>query len=69
VCFLLTPALGLAGVITGFLARSRANKNPEQYGGGGLALGGIITGGLSILAVIGLFAIGLVLGLMGGAFR
>jgi hypothetical protein len=57
VCFAVTPGLGLAAIITGFLARSRAKQNPDQYGGAGLALGGIITGALSILAVVGLFAI------------
>ncbi len=67
-CFFGSPALGLAGIITGFLARSRANRDPEQYGGAGLALGGIITGALSILAVIGLFIIAIAfVGL--GSFR
>jgi len=60
VCFIVTPGLGLAAIITGFLARSRANRDPENYGGAGLALGGIITGALSILAVVGLFIIALV---------
>jgi len=60
VCGLVSPGLGLAAIITGFLARSRANQNPEQYGGAGLALGGIITGALSILAVVGLFIIAIV---------
>lgn len=68
-CFFGSPALGLAGIITGFLARSRAKRDPEQYGGAGLALGGIITGTLSILAVIGLFVLALVVGLSGGFNR
>jgi hypothetical protein len=69
VCGFLSPGLGLAGVITGFLARSRANRNPDQYGGAGLALGGIITGTLSILAVVGLFVLAIVLGFMGSFSR
>jgi len=60
ICMGLSPALGLAAIITGFLARSRAKQNPDQYGGAGLALGGIITGALSILAIIGLFIIAIV---------
>ncbi len=48
---------GVAGIITGFLARGRANKDPEQYGGKGLALGGIILGALGILIVVGLFVL------------
>jgi hypothetical protein len=66
VCMFLAPGLGLAGVITGFLARIRAKRDPEQYGGSGLALGGIITGALSILAVVGLFVLAIILGLSGG---
>ena len=64
VCGIVSPGLGLAAIITGFLARSRASQNPEQYGGAGLALGGIITGALSILAVVGLIALVLLLGFM-----
>ena len=41
--------VGLAGVITGFMAMSKAGNNPAEYGGKGLAIGGIITGGLSLL--------------------
>ena len=41
--------VGLAAVVTGFMARGKASSNPAEYGGGGLALGGIITGAISIL--------------------
>lgn len=41
--------VGLAAIITGFMARSKANSDPGAYGGGGLALAGIITGALSLL--------------------
>ena len=64
VCGIVSPGLGLAAIITGFLARGRAKQNPNQYGGSGLALGGIITGALSILAVIGLFILAIVAGFM-----
>lgn len=40
---------GLAAVIMGFLARSKAKNNPAQYGGAGFALGGIITGAISLV--------------------
>lgn len=44
---------GLAAVIMGFLARSKANSDPANYTGAGLALGGIITGAISmVLGVI-----------------
>ncbi len=61
-CFFGSPALGLAAIITGFLGRSRASRDPENYGGGGLALGGIITGALAIIAIIGIFVIAIALG-------
>lgn len=41
--------VGLTGVITGFMAMSKAGNNPAEYGGKGLAIAGIITGGLSLL--------------------
>lgn len=44
--------VGLAAVVMGFIAKGKAEKNPNEYGGRGLAMGGIITGALS--AVIGL---------------
>ena len=40
---------GIAAIVLGFIARSKANSDPANYGGAGLALGGIITGGVSIV--------------------
>jgi len=42
----------LVAVITGFMARGKANNNPAQYGGAGLALGGLITGVLGLLGSV-----------------
>ena len=39
----------LLAVILGFMGRSKANQDPAQYGGAGLALGGIITGAIGLL--------------------
>jgi hypothetical protein len=55
-CGILPFLFGVGALITGFLARSRAKASPEQYGGSGLALGGMITGALSLLATFGLIA-------------
>lgn len=41
--------MGIAAIILGFMARGKAKSNPTEYGGAGLALGGIITGGISLL--------------------
>ena len=46
-CGLFIPAL--AAVVTGFMARSKANSNPNSYGGSGLATVGLILGIVSIL--------------------
>lgn len=58
---------GLAAVVMGFLARGKANSNPAQYGGAGFALGGIITGGISLilgLIVVVLYFLGFAASLM-----
>jgi len=39
----------LIGTVLGFMARSKAANDPSNYGGAGLALGGIITGILGIV--------------------
>lgn len=44
--------LGPVGFIVGYIAFNNANKNPAQYGGRGLALGGMITGGIATLLMI-----------------
>jgi hypothetical protein len=41
--------VGLAAVITGFIARSKASNQPTLFGGSGLATAGIITGAISML--------------------
>jgi hypothetical protein len=47
--------LGLTGppaLITGIMAKKKAGNNPAEYGGAGLALGGIITGILGTLILL-----------------
>ena len=51
-CGILPVGLGLAAIVTGFMAKSRAKSKPEQYAGGGLALGGIVLGVISVLAPV-----------------
>jgi Domain of unknown function (DUF4190) len=46
--------LGIAALITGFLGMKNANSDPANYGGKGLAIGGMITGGISFLISAGL---------------
>ena len=53
---------GIPAVIVGFIAKSKINSNPAEYGGAGLALGGIITGVLGTIIGIILLVIQLFLG-------
>jgi hypothetical protein len=46
VCFLMLT--GIPAIITGHIARSRAKRQPDVYGGSGMALAGLILGYLSI---------------------
>ena len=55
---------GIPGAVIGFIARSRANSDPANYGGGGLALAGIILGILGtiiwgIITILQLVFVGL----------
>lgn len=47
-CFL---PLGLVGLILGIIAVVRASRDPSRHGGKGMAIGGICTGGLSLVFV------------------
>jgi hypothetical protein len=47
--------LGIGAIVTGFLARSRAKAQPEQYGGAGLGIGGLVLGVLCLIAPIAIF--------------
>lgn len=42
----------LIAIITGFMARGKASKDPANYGGSGLATGGIVTGFIGLLLSI-----------------
>lgn len=46
---------GLAAVITGFIGMNKANKDPMQYGGRGIAIAGLVLGTMSILITLGWF--------------
>ena len=46
--FTCLPA-GVVGLILGIIALVRANSEPQRYGGGGMAIGGIVTGALGVL--------------------
>lgn len=43
---------GIAAMITGYLGFNSANKDPQQYGGKGLAIAGMIMGAISFAGVL-----------------
>jgi len=51
-CCYISPITGLAAVITGYLGMKNANNDPQHYGGKGLAIAGMITGGVLAVLVI-----------------
>jgi hypothetical protein len=46
---------GIPALITGFMAKNKADENPGEFGGRGMALGGMITGGIgTVLGLLGI---------------
>ncbi len=45
-CCYVSPITGLAAVVTGFMAMKNVNNQPDVYGGKGLAIAGMVIGGL-----------------------
>lgn len=61
---------GIAAVVMGFIAKNKADSDPANYGGRGLALAGIITGGVSVvlgIIVLILYFAGALVGIIGNA--
>lgn len=50
--------LGLAALVTGYLGMQNAKNDPVQYGGGGLAMAGMIIGGITFVLTILMFILG-----------
>ena len=58
-------ATGVPALITGFMAKNNADKNPTEYGGRGMALAGMITGAIgTILGILGLIYYVIMIGSM-----
>ena len=64
-CCSLGLILAPAGLITGWIALNQINKDPQRYGGRGMALGGMIVSGVS-LALFILFLIIYGIAIIGG---
>ncbi|HXG82400.1 MAG TPA: DUF4190 domain-containing protein [Pyrinomonadaceae bacterium] len=46
------PFTGIAALITGFMAKNNVDANPQQYDGRGLAIAGMIMGGISLVLTV-----------------
>ena len=55
---------GPAGFIMGIIAKKKADEDPAHFGGRGLALGGMITGGIGTLLFIVLFVLQIFFGVL-----
>lgn len=52
-CCYISPLTGIAAIITGFIGMKNANNDPRNFGGKGLAIAGMITGGVfALLSII-----------------
>lgn len=51
-CCYIGVLLSPAALITGFIALSQIKKDPQSYGGRGLAIGGVVTGLVYIAVVV-----------------
>jgi hypothetical protein len=51
-CCYIGVLLGPAAMITGFIAMQKSKKDPQTYGGRGLAIGGIVTGAIYFALLI-----------------
>ena len=68
ICCYVSPLTGIAALITGFLAMKNIKKDPNTYGGKGLAIAGMICGGIFLLIGV-IYYILLILGFASGALR
>ncbi len=67
-CCYISPLTGIVALVTGYMGMKNANNDPQNYGGKGLAIAGMITGGvflalgllywIYIIFIIGISAIG-----------
>jgi hypothetical protein len=60
---------GPAGIVMGYMAKKKADEDPAQYGGRGMALGGMIAGIAGTLLGITLIILQIFFGVLGSVMR
>ncbi len=63
-CWIAGLPLSIGALVAGYLGMNNANNNPMQYGGKGLAIGGMVIGAIGLIMSI----IFMIIGLIGKAF-
>lgn len=56
---------GIPAIITGYMAKNNVDSNPQEYGGRGLAVAGMVLGGISIVLTIIVIILQVFLGVLG----
>lgn len=65
----LSVITGPAGVIMGYMAKKKAEEEPAVYGGRGLAVAGMITGGIGFVIGVAAIILQVVFGVLGNLGR
>jgi hypothetical protein len=60
---------GIIAIVLGFMARGKATNDPANYGGAGLALAGIICGGISLVLGVAVIILNVVFGFAGALMQ
>ncbi len=64
-CYGGSVPLGIGALITGYLGMRNADQNPQKYGGKGMAIGGLVMGGIGVAGGV-LYVLLIILGIMAG---
>ncbi|CAN5724956.1 hypothetical protein BH20ACI4_BH20ACI4_00790 [soil metagenome] len=64
-CYGASIPLGIGALITGYMGMRNADQNPQKYGGRGMAIGGLVLGGMGVAGGL-IYVLLIILGLMAG---
>lgn len=58
-CWMVAPALSITALVCGIIGMNKIKAEPERYTGQGLAITGIVLGGVGTAIGVGTFALGM----------